>query len=126
MATETTRRALFASAGLVSVALVAPVIAAAAPVHGCAKFRAALDVSDRTRDRFNNLPDIEDTNPAQYERETNALIETSRQADRAVPTSWQEFTRLLGHMTDNGTSAVDDDNAARLLNHARRLAKMEA
>ncbi len=126
MAHETTRRALIGGAGLAAAALAAPVIAAAAPAHGSAAFRAALDANDAARKRFNNLPDIEDTHPAQYRRETDAMLEASRQADRAVPTSWQEYARLLEHMTDNGLSAIDDDNGARLLDHARRLAKKGA
>lgn len=97
------------------------------PPPGSVAFRALLDHSDAVRDRFNNLPiDLEMTDEAQHQREMDALCEASRNADRAIPTNWQEYTRLIEHMTDNGHSQIDDDNANRLLAHARRLSKMEA
>jgi hypothetical protein len=55
----------------------------------------------------------------------NRLADSTRAADRAIPTNWQEYTRLIEHMTDGGLSAIDDDNATRLLDHARRLSKTE-
>ncbi len=33
------------------------------------------------------------------------------QADKAVPTSWPEFARLLGHMACGGQTGIDEDNA---------------
>lgn len=125
MATQTTRRALIGGAGLASVALIAPALAIPAN-HGSVAFRTLLEASDAARNRFNNLPnDLETTNPEQHEREMVGLADATRNADRAVPTNWHEYTRLIEHMSDNGWSQIDDDNATRLLDHARRLSKTE-
>jgi hypothetical protein len=94
---------------------------------GSPTFRLLLDRADTARERFNNLPvDLEIADEARHEREMDLLIDTSRAADRAVPMNWQEYTRLIEHMTDDGLSSISDDNATRLLDHARRLAAKEA
>jgi len=131
MTNQTTRRAFIGSAGLIGVAIVGQIVSDAsatnAPVSGSHEFRARLDTSDATRDRFNNLPhDVEATDPARHEREMIRLADATRRADRAIPTNWQEYTRLIEHMSDGGASAIDDDNATRLLDHARRLSRAGA
>jgi hypothetical protein len=129
MQTDTSRRALLGGVGLASVALLAPAIASAvaSTPAGSSPFRAALDGSDAARDRFNSLPvDLEIADEAQFARETDLMITAARRADAAMPTNWQEYTRLIGHMTDDGHSSIDDDNATRLLSHARRLSAREA
>jgi hypothetical protein len=123
MNTQTTRRALIGGSGLMSVALIAPALAIPAD-HGSIAFRALLDASETARDHFNNLPvDYEFTDAAQHENEMIKLADATHNADRAIPTNWQEYTRLIEHMSDGGVSAIDDDNATRLLDHARRLSK---
>lgn len=127
----TTRRALIGGAGLIGVAIVGQIAvdasATSAPASGSPAFRALLDASDATRDRFNNLPhDVEATDAARHEREMARLADATRCADRAIPTNWQEYTRLIEHMSDGGVSAIDDDNATRLLEHARRLSRAGA
>lgn len=121
MNTDTTRRALIGGAGLASVALITPATAVAHHA-GSAEFRAVMDANDDARHRFNDLPqDLEDTDDAAFQRETDRMIEASRAADRATPTNWREFTRLLNQMCDGGWSNIDGDNAERLLAHANRL-----
>lgn len=85
-------------------------------------FCALLDASDAASRRFNSLPsDLEEQDPVTFEREEQAVCAASHDADLAEPTTWAEFTRLLEHMSYCGASAIDDDNAARLLAHAKRL-----
>lgn len=126
MTNQTTRRALIGGVGLAGVALIAPALAIPAN-HGSIAFRALLDASDAARNRFNGLPEhLETTDAAQHEREMVSLADATRAADKAIPANWQEYTRLIEHMSDNGWSQIDDDNAARLVDHARRLSKLEA
>ena len=88
-----------------------------------AAFGAAIGASVAANARFNSLAgDLETTDRTRHEAEMKLLGEATRRADKAEPTTWQEYTRLLEHMTDNGLSQIDDDNATRLLDHARRLA----
>lgn len=85
-------------------------------------FCALLDASDAASRRFNSLPsDLEEQDPVTFEQEEQAVCSASHDADMAEPTTWAEFTRLLEHMSYGGASAIDDDNAARLLAHAKRL-----
>jgi hypothetical protein len=126
MNTQTTRRALLGGAGLAAAVAIVPAVAAVSAPTGSAAFRAALDASAATARHFNSLPeDNEITNPVGHQREMDRLADSTRAADRAIPTNWQEYTRLIEHMTDGGLSAIDDDNATRLLDHARRLSKLE-
>jgi uncharacterized protein (DUF885 family) len=126
MSTTTTRRALIGGAGLTVAAAILPAAAAVSVPAGSPAFRAALDASAATASRFNALPaDMEATDPAGHRLEMDRLAESTRAADQAVPTNWQEYTRLIDHMTDGGLSGIDDDNAALLLGHARRLSTME-
>ena len=85
-------------------------------------FCALLDASDAASRRFNSLPSaLEEQDPVTFEQEEQAVCSASHDADLAEPTTWAEFTRLLEHMSYGGASAIDDDNAARLLAHATRL-----
>lgn len=85
-------------------------------------FAVTMAAQDAARARFNSLPpSMEGDDLAAFEREEEQMLEASRAADRAVPTSWAEFTRLLEHMSAGGTDHIDGDNAARLVDHARRL-----
>jgi len=85
-------------------------------------FCALLDASDAASRRFNSLPsDLEAQDPTTFEQEEQAVCAASHGADLAEPTTWAEFTRLLEHMSYCGASAIDDDNANRLMLHARRL-----
>ncbi|KTW13559.1 hypothetical protein [Sphingomonas sanguinis] len=85
-------------------------------------FCALLDASDVASRRFNSLPsDLEEQDPVTFDQEEQAVCAASHDADLAEPTTWAEFTRLLEHMSYRGASAIDDDNANRLLLHARRL-----
>ncbi|MDQ1231697.1 hypothetical protein [Sphingomonas sp. SORGH_AS_0879] len=85
-------------------------------------FCALLDASDAASRRFNSLPsDLEEQDPITFEQEEQAVCAASHDADMAEPTTWAEFTRLLEHMSYCGASAIDDDNANRLMRHARRL-----
>ncbi|WP_426256844.1 hypothetical protein [Sphingomonas sp. DC2300-3] len=89
-------------------------------------FTAVMAAQDAARARFNALPpSLEGNDLAAFEREEEQMLEASRAADRAAPTSWAEFTRLLEHMSAGGTDHVDGDNVARLVNHARRLLTVE-
>jgi len=123
MATQTTRRALLGGAGLAAAVAIAPAVTAVSAPTASAAFRAALDANAATTRRFNGLPeDLEVTNPAGFRLEMDRLAASTQAADKAIPTNWHEYTRLIEHMTDGGLSAIDDDNATRLLEHARRLA----
>ena len=127
MNTQTTRRALLGGAGLAAAVAIVPAVAAVSAPTGSAAFRAALDASAATARHFNGLPEhLEVTNPAAFRLEMDRLADSTRAADKAIPTNWQEYTRLIEHMTDGGLSAIDDDNATLLLDHARRLSKLEA
>lgn len=129
MTTETTRRAIFGGAGLAAVALAVPALASASstPQVDSGAFKAALDAADAASSHFNaTASDLEDRDPDGFECEMQNLCDATAAADAAIPTNWQEFTRLLGHMSDEGQSTIDDDNAARLLGHARRLSGKEA
>lgn len=95
----------------------------ASPSATPAAFAALLDAADAARTHFNSLPEtLERDDPAAHVREMDCLVAASRAADRAEPTNWSEFVRLLENMTDNGHSVLDEDNAERVLLHARRLA----
>ncbi|WP_267434083.1 hypothetical protein [Sphingomonas sp. GM_Shp_1] len=83
-------------------------------------FCALLDAHDDAVHRFNAVPDDGRVTP-EYEQASQAMCETSDLADRAVPTSWPEFARLLGHMACGGQTGIDEDNANRLMLHARQL-----
>lgn len=83
-------------------------------------FCELLDAHDDAVHRFNALPDDTDGTP-EYEQASQTMCEASDRADKAVPTSWPEFARLLGHMACGGQTGIDEDNANRLLLHARRL-----
>ncbi|MGW8135554.1 hypothetical protein ACWGNZ_07935 [Sphingomonas zeae] len=83
-------------------------------------FCALLDAHDDAVHRFNSLPDDADDTP-EYEQASQAMCHASDQADKAVPTSWLEFARLLSHMASGGQTGIDEDNANRLMLHARRL-----
>jgi len=83
-------------------------------------FRALLDAHDDAVHRFNAVPDGGRVTP-EYEEACQAMGEALDRADRAVPTSWPEFARLLGHMACGGQTGIDEDNANRLMLHARRL-----
>lgn len=129
MATETSRRAVFGGAGLAAVALAVAALAtasSAAPADSPA-FKAALDGADAARNHFNaTASDLEDRDPDGFECLMQDLCDATAAGDAATPTNWQEFTRLLAHMSEGGQSTIDDDNAARLLSHARRLSGWEA
>lgn len=129
MTAETTRRAIFGGAGLAAVALAVPALASAssaAPADSPA-FKAALDRADAARDHFNaTASDLEDRDPDGFECLMQDLCDATAAGDVATPTNWQEFARLLAHMSEGGQSTIDDDNAARLLSHARRLSGWEA
>lgn len=115
------RHIIGGAAALPIIAIATPAMAAGVNLDSAA-FRALLDVADAQRDRFNSLPhDLELTDEAQHTHELGLMLAASRAADRAIPTNWQEYTRLIEHMTDQGLSSIDDDNAERLLEHARRL-----
>lgn len=125
--TTTTRRALIGGAGLVAAVAIVPAVAAVSAPTDSAVFRAALDASAATARHFNSLSEnLEVTDPVRHQQEMDRLADSTRAADKAIPTNWQEYTRLIEHMTDGGLSAIDDDNATRLLDHARRLSKQEA
>jgi len=126
MSTQTTRRALIGGAGLAGVALIAPAIAA--PENdGSPSFRASLDANDAAARHFNSLPEMLETDDRDaHAREIDRMVEASNLADRATPTNWAEFTRLLNHHCDGGVSGIDDDNANRLLAHAKRLSSKGA
>ncbi len=129
MATETTRRAIFGGAGLAAVALAVPALATASSTSqmDSPAFKAALDGADAARDHFNaTASDLEDSDPDGFECLMQDLCDATAAGDAATPTNWQEFTRLLAHMSEGGQSTIDDDNAARLLGHARRLSGWEA
>ncbi len=129
MTSETTRRAIFGGAGLAAVALAVPALASASSTTqiDSPAFKAALDAADAARNHFNaTASDLEYRDPAAFECEMQNLCDATAAGDAAIPTNWQEFTRLLGHMSDEGQSTIDDDNAARLLGHARRLSGKEA
>ena len=129
MKTEANRRAFIKTAGVAGVALITPAIASSATLTtgGSPSFRALLDNSDAIRNHFNRLPeDLEYADETRHEREMDRLADATRDADRAIPMNWREFTRLLEHMTDRGHCQIDDDNASRLLDHARRLVAKEA
>ncbi|WP_428968809.1 hypothetical protein ACQR50_14210 [Sphingomonas sp. Xoc002] len=83
-------------------------------------FCALLDAHDDAVHRFNSLPDAADDTP-EYEQASQAMCEASDLADKAEPTSWPEFARLLSHMASGGQTGIDEDNANRLMLHARRL-----
>ncbi len=83
-------------------------------------FCALLDAHDDAVHRFNAVPDDGRVTP-EYEEALQAMGEALDQADKAVPTSWPEFARLLGHMACGGQTGIDEDNANRLMLHARRL-----
>lgn len=83
-------------------------------------FCALLDAHDDAVHRFNAVPDDGRVTP-EYEEALQAMGEALNRADRAVPTSWPEFARLLGHMACGGQTGIDEDNANRLMLHARRL-----
>ncbi|WP_150131748.1 hypothetical protein [Sphingomonas carotinifaciens] len=124
MPTETTRRAIFGSAGLAAVALAVPALATASSTSqmDSPAFKAALDGADAARDHFNAAAsDLEDSDSDGFECLMQDLCDATAAGDAATPTNWQEFTRLLAHMSEGGQSTIDDDNAARLLGHARRL-----
>ncbi len=122
MEMQTTRRALLGGAGLAAAVAIVPAVAAISAPTSSATFRAALDASDAAARRFNTLPvNLETEDEVAYTRETEAMIAASRVADRATPTTWAEFVRLFDHQCDGGLSALDDDNAERLLAHAKRL-----
>jgi hypothetical protein len=122
MSTQTTRRALLGGAGLAAAVAIVPAVAAVSAPTGSAAFRAALDASDAAARRFNTLPvNLETDDEAAHSREMDAMIAASRVADRATPTTWAEFVRLFDYQCDGGLSALDDDNAERLLAHAKRL-----
>jgi hypothetical protein len=83
-------------------------------------FCALLDAHDHAVHRFNAVPDDGRVTP-EYEEALQAMGEALDRADKAVPTSWPEFARLLGHMACGGQTGIDEDNANRLMLHARRL-----
>lgn len=124
MTTETTRRAILGGTGLAAVALAVPALATASSVSqsDSPAFKAALDSADAARDHFNAAAsDLEDSDSDGFECLMQDLCDATAAGDAATPTNWQEFTRLLAHMSEGGQSTIDDDNAARLLGHARRL-----
>ncbi len=83
-------------------------------------FCALLDAHDDAVHRFNAVPDDGRVTP-EYEEACQAMSEALDRADKAVPTSWPEFARLLDHMACGGQTGIDEDNANRLMLHARRL-----
>ena len=83
-------------------------------------FCALLDAHDDAVHKFNALPDDADGTP-EYEQASQTMCEASDRADQAIPTSWPEFARLLSHMASSGQTGIDEDNANRLMLHARRL-----
>lgn len=121
MNTDTTRRALLGGAGLASVALIAPAIAVAEhPAYNT--FSRTLAHADATREHFNHLPaDLELTNEAEYERQSETMLAASRAADAATPSTWAEFARWVEHATDQGRSNLTAINDDRMLAHVRRL-----
>ncbi|MBW6528701.1 hypothetical protein KZ813_17805 [Sphingomonas sp. RHCKR7] len=85
-------------------------------------FDGAMAANAAAVARFSSLPaTLEQDDPAQYEAEVQRLIAASRAADAATPTSWGDFGRWVEHLSDDGANTIDDDNAARLLAHVRRL-----
>ena len=83
-------------------------------------FCALLDAHDDAVHRFNSLTD-DGRVTLEYEEALQAMGEALNRADKAVPTSWPEFARLLSHMASGGQTGIDEDNANRLMLHARRL-----
>lgn len=93
-------------------------VAASAPTS----FDEAMAANAAAVARFSSLPvTLEQNQPAQYEAEVQRLFAASRAADAATPTSWADFGRWVEHLSDDGANTIDDDNAARLLAHVRRL-----
>jgi len=89
-------------------------------------FAAAMSANQAARDRFNSLPtNMESDDPAAFQAETANLFAALGAADHAVPGTWAEFVRLLEHVSAGGTDHIDGDNAARLVDHARRLLTVE-
>lgn len=118
---KTSRRALLGAMVAAPVVTATPAIAI---VAADSEFQSALAANDAAVGRFNALPAmLEVENRAAYERETELMISACLRADKAVPTNWQEFARWVEHISDDGESVIDDDNAARLLAHVRRLAR---
>ncbi len=116
----TTRRALLGAMAAAPIAVATPAVGHAA---GCPTFRAIMNAQDVARHRFNTLPaklELEDE-PA-FLLEEDRMLEASRLADQATPTTWSELVRWVEHITHGGQSSIDDDLALRLLAHARRLA----
>lgn len=123
MDTITSRRALLGAVALAPMLIAAPAVAA---TSGNPVFTRMLDASDAARLRFDNLPDnLERDDPDAFEREEDALNDAANAAWKAVPTTWSEFTRLFSHVTHDGKDGLDDEWAASLLDHARRLTKQE-
>lgn len=124
--TDTTRRALIGGAGLASLALVAPPLAIGHQT-GSADFRSLMDANLAARQRFNALPtDLEVADAAEFQRETDRMIEACLAADQATPANWREFTELLDHLCEGGWNNIDGGDAERLLSHANRLLGKEA
>jgi len=122
----TTRRALIGGAGMIGVAIVGQIVvdasATSAPAFGSPEFRATMKANKAAVDRFLGLPEtFERDDPQGYQCEVERMCAASRAADHATPSTWAEFVELFGHQCDGGLSALDDDNATRLLAHAKRL-----
>lgn len=121
MTPTTSRRAMLGVMVAAPAVIAAPAIAMIAADN---EFQSALAANEAAVRRFNALPAmLEVENEAAYERETELMISACLRADKAVPTNWQEFARWVEHISDGGESVIDDDNAARLLVHVRRLAR---
>lgn len=93
-----------------------------AAASAATSFDEAMAANAAVIARFRSLPaTLEQDDPAQYEVEVQRLIAASRAADAAAPTSWADLGRWVEHLSDDGANTIDDDNAARLLAHVRRL-----
>lgn len=116
-----TRRSMLSAMAVAPVVIAVPTMAAVNT--GSAEFNAIFAANDAAVRRFNSLPPtLEAEDEAEHQREQRMMIEASLQADRAIPTTWQELCRWIEHVSSDGESTIDEDNTARLLGHVKRLA----
>ena len=121
------RRALIGGAGIAAVALATPLAAgAASAAPQSSRFASLMRANAAAVHRFNTLPeDLETRDRAAFEAEEERMHEAYRLAACASPSTWQEFARWIEHVSDEGHSAIDEEDVDRLLAHVRRLAKSE-
>jgi hypothetical protein len=120
-ASEINRRGLLAGMALAPVVVATPL----ASVHAtgfASPFAHALAANTAAEQRFNSLPlDLEFIDPAANAREEKRMLEAWRVLVHAPPENWNEFATKYEILTEKGTGAPTDEQAAVLMADVWRL-----